>query len=139
MIRRPPRSTRTYPLFPYTPLFRSARPEDSADRRPEDPAAGALETLRRRARRDDESPAGADIGAAGVVAGYERAGEQELDGVGGGTGWCPPAPSPSGGRIEELSRGAQEQCALTRTHYTKPHGVDIFTHNPSFAANEQKH
>src|SRR3546814_8495416 len=25
MIRRPPRSTRTYPLFPYTTLFRSAR------------------------------------------------------------------------------------------------------------------
>src|SRR3546814_6923444 len=24
MIRRPPRSTRTYSLFPYTPLFRSA-------------------------------------------------------------------------------------------------------------------
>src|SRR3546814_8975133 len=24
MIRRPPRSTRTYTLFPYTPLFRSA-------------------------------------------------------------------------------------------------------------------
>src|SRR3546814_18139848 len=24
MIRRPPRSTRTDPLFPYTPLFRSA-------------------------------------------------------------------------------------------------------------------
>src|SRR3546814_2885816 len=24
MIRRPPRSTRTYPLFPYTTLFRSA-------------------------------------------------------------------------------------------------------------------
>src|SRR3546814_3582861 len=23
MLRRPPRSTRTYPLFPYTPLFRS--------------------------------------------------------------------------------------------------------------------
>src|SRR3546814_12426596 len=23
MTRRPPRSTRTYPLFPYTPLFRS--------------------------------------------------------------------------------------------------------------------
>src|SRR3546814_13059614 len=26
MIRRPPRSTRTYPLFPYTTLFRSPRP-----------------------------------------------------------------------------------------------------------------
>src|SRR3546814_12671843 len=25
MIRRPPRSTRTDPLFPYTPLFRSCR------------------------------------------------------------------------------------------------------------------
>src|SRR3546814_9097431 len=25
MIRRPPRSTRTYPLFPYTTLFRSTR------------------------------------------------------------------------------------------------------------------
>src|SRR3546814_17382289 len=50
-----------------------ARPEESADRRPDDPAAGALETLRRRARRDDESPAGADIGAAGVVARSDRA------------------------------------------------------------------
>src|SRR3546814_7239217 len=29
MIRRPPRSTRTHILFPYTPLFRSVRPEDS--------------------------------------------------------------------------------------------------------------
>src|SRR3546814_8350209 len=105
MIRRPPRSTRTYPLFPYTPLFRSARPEDSADRRPDDPAAGALETLRRRARRDDESPAGADIGAAGVVARYDRAGEQELDGVGEGTGWCPPDLSPSGERIAKLEIG----------------------------------
>src|SRR3546814_10328029 len=27
MIRRPPRSTRTYTLFPYTTLFRSAEPE----------------------------------------------------------------------------------------------------------------
>src|SRR3546814_19510347 len=26
MIRRPPRSTRTYPLFPYTTLFRSLAP-----------------------------------------------------------------------------------------------------------------
>src|SRR3546814_12744902 len=29
MIRRPPRSTRTYTLFPYTTLFRSARPVQS--------------------------------------------------------------------------------------------------------------
>src|SRR3546814_16503010 len=28
MIRRPPRSTRTYTLFPYTTLFRSAAPFD---------------------------------------------------------------------------------------------------------------
>src|SRR3546814_14499886 len=30
MIRRPPRSTRTDPLFPYTTLFRSAAPEGDA-------------------------------------------------------------------------------------------------------------
>src|SRR3546814_4506916 len=33
MIRRPPRSTRTYTLFPYTTLFRSSRPVDSSLRR----------------------------------------------------------------------------------------------------------
>src|SRR3546814_12232629 len=32
MIRRPPRSTRTDTLFPYTTLFRSVRPRASADR-----------------------------------------------------------------------------------------------------------
>src|SRR3546814_6053738 len=31
MIRRPPRSTRTYTLFPYTSLFRSARSYLTAD------------------------------------------------------------------------------------------------------------
>src|SRR3546814_12057265 len=30
MIRRPPRSTRTDTLFPYTTLFRSARPEQAS-------------------------------------------------------------------------------------------------------------
>src|SRR3546814_2597080 len=33
MIRRPPRSTRTYTLFPYTTLFRSHRRADRAHRR----------------------------------------------------------------------------------------------------------
>src|SRR3546814_20430756 len=32
MIRRPPRSTRTDTLFPYTTLFRSADVDDAADR-----------------------------------------------------------------------------------------------------------
>src|SRR3546814_2799859 len=32
MIRRPPRSTRTDTLFPYTTLFRSARRDDQRDR-----------------------------------------------------------------------------------------------------------
>src|SRR3546814_21012981 len=32
MIRRPPRSTRTDTLFPYTTLFRSRRPYEAADR-----------------------------------------------------------------------------------------------------------
>src|SRR3546814_7768598 len=33
MIRRPPRSTRTVTLFPYTPLFRSDQPPRRARRR----------------------------------------------------------------------------------------------------------
>src|SRR3546814_17130720 len=32
MIRRPPRSTRTYTLFPYTTLFRAARIDREAER-----------------------------------------------------------------------------------------------------------
>src|SRR3546814_14140463 len=33
MIRRPPRSTRTDTLFPYTTLFRSQRPDDAGQHR----------------------------------------------------------------------------------------------------------
>src|SRR3546814_8899759 len=41
MIRRPPRSTRTDTLFPYTTLFRSSRPQDPyvVSERPSQPAA----------------------------------------------------------------------------------------------------
>src|SRR3546814_15560390 len=43
MIRRPPRSTRTYTLFPYTTLFRS-------------PRRGRLRLARRQSRRREELP-----------------------------------------------------------------------------------
>src|SRR3546814_4639716 len=49
MIRRPPRSTRTDTLFPYTTLFRSARP-------PPRSRAGAVGPARARRRR--RRPAG---------------------------------------------------------------------------------
>src|SRR3546814_2160473 len=55
MIRRPPRSTRTDTLFPYTTLFRSGqppeqeRPHDSGHEHREGNRAG-----KRRARRSDE-------------------------------------------------------------------------------------
>src|SRR3546814_7053755 len=42
MIRRPPRSTRTDTLFPYTTLFRSGRPAVDGDR---GPAAAGLDRL----------------------------------------------------------------------------------------------
>src|SRR3546814_9983856 len=42
MIRRPPRSTRTDTLFPYTTLFRSARDVERADHRRGEPAAGLV-------------------------------------------------------------------------------------------------
>src|SRR3546814_14129412 len=47
MIRRPPRSTRTDTLFPYTTLFRS----DSSGHRPARPAARRRREARRRGRR----------------------------------------------------------------------------------------
>src|SRR3546814_1636972 len=51
MIRRPPRSTRTDPLFPYTTLFRS-RAADHRRRRAVDPGAGSRLRAARRNRRD---------------------------------------------------------------------------------------
>src|SRR3546814_4369988 len=55
MIRRPPRSTRTDTLFPYTTLFRSGGDAERQRQGPEDrPLSalppGALEQLRRRRR-----------------------------------------------------------------------------------------
>src|SRR3546814_4169347 len=41
MIRRPPRSTRTDTLFPYTTLFRSVRPTTRRRRSPRHPPAGS--------------------------------------------------------------------------------------------------
>src|SRR3546814_11617561 len=57
MIRRPPRSTRTDTLFPYTTLFRSSLPSQIAS------AEG------RRAEREARSPA-PGRGPAGSAAGY---------------------------------------------------------------------
>src|SRR3546814_6316386 len=73
MIRRPPRSTRTDTLFPYTTLFRSGRrardhagavPEPARQRRERDrgrhgdehPAAQCRRSHRRRAGPDRQSP-----------------------------------------------------------------------------------
>src|SRR3546814_11367971 len=47
MIRRPPRSTRTDTLFPYTTLFRSASPSAPGTARP-DPGSAAPACRRRR-------------------------------------------------------------------------------------------
>src|SRR3546814_3298409 len=52
MIRRPPRSTRTDTLFPYTTLFRSARQRDRA-RRIVDPPIVSVNVSRRRAHAED--------------------------------------------------------------------------------------
>src|SRR3546814_1804931 len=57
MIRRPPRSTRTDTLFPYTTLFRSRR-RASADRLPSASAClPRAETRRRRKSRTRRAPA----------------------------------------------------------------------------------
>src|SRR3546814_1339675 len=55
MIRRPPRSTRTDTLFPYTTLFRSARPRrrgaEAGDARDGEADASRLRARRHRDRR----------------------------------------------------------------------------------------
>src|SRR3546814_5614336 len=53
MIRRPPRSTRTDTLFPYTTLFRSRQPDQSRSGRQQHAAAGA--TRQRRQAAEDRS------------------------------------------------------------------------------------
>src|SRR3546814_8920507 len=72
MIRRPPRSTRTDTLFPYTTLFRSLRPRHV---RPGDPAgAGAVAGLPDHSRFSDDGwrryrLAARKAGAGGLAAG----------------------------------------------------------------------
>src|SRR3546814_2193000 len=64
MIRRPPRSTRTDTLFPYTTLFRSGRPRRAAERQYIEPAQMiggeqhiALQPFARRADAQARDPA----------------------------------------------------------------------------------
>src|SRR3546814_5152054 len=64
MIRRPPRSTRTDTLFPYTTLFRSAGPRGDAHVRQD----------HRRQQDEREAEGGADGGDRGI--------ERALDAVG---------------------------------------------------------
>src|SRR3546814_4455075 len=68
MIRRPPRSTRTDTLFPYTTLFRSRveRPADRADR-PRDAEAALLSAIRAREPAVRTRPRPDRIGAVRVV------------------------------------------------------------------------
>src|SRR3546814_14680631 len=61
MIRRPPRSTRTDTLFPYTTLFRSPRPGDGADGRSR-PGPRPAAPVAADDGSDEDRPAGADAG-----------------------------------------------------------------------------
>src|SRR3546814_12749675 len=76
MIRRPPRSTRTYPLFPYTTLFRSIFIERiDADRRRQ---PVALRIIGLAPRRDPAHRIIAFVLAARGLGGAARGGAQRL-------------------------------------------------------------
>src|SRR3546814_1813767 len=64
MIRRPPRSTRTDTLFPYTTLFRSPQPCGARQARlpPRGPAAAEFLGARRMARQRPVRPAARRMG-----------------------------------------------------------------------------
>src|SRR3546814_5248495 len=88
MIRRPPRSTRTDTLFPYTTRFRSAR------------AGGARPGTRRRFRGGEEGVARAGQGVPSRrETGRCRGGKTLRGGAGGVRG------AEAGGRTEELEAG----------------------------------
>src|SRR3546814_20913815 len=54
MIRRPPRSTRTDTLFPYTTLFRSGLRRGSAHHQQQRPPRGAFSARRQRRRQQPD-------------------------------------------------------------------------------------
>src|SRR3546814_19480059 len=85
MIRRPPRSTRTDTLFPYTTLFRS----QGRDRGQRQRAGGSEERLS-----DDQKGAGAEGAESENLCGAERGGGR----CGGGRG-----------SVETRGRGAQRR------------------------------
>src|SRR3546814_15144723 len=74
MRRRPPRSTRTDTLFPYTTLFRSLQPQPEGRNDAEDPSevgsvAGGIATGYRGNTRSTLTPAGNSVGDLGQQAG----------------------------------------------------------------------
>src|SRR3546814_12835799 len=99
MIRRPPRSTRTDTLFPYTTLFRSQTGGQDAGKRqgrPDQPArafergCGGRESVDHRASADGGS----------AIAGFGRAAQQGAAGLERGLG-AHDRPRTAGGRTEE--------------------------------------
>src|SRR3546814_13090151 len=93
MIRRPPRSTRTDTLFPYTTLFRSSQ---------------YLRTRRHRGRSDKpdasvRGPSDRDLPASGV----ERGGHRRLDGVAARSALPPAEGVAAPGCPQRLAEGAE--------------------------------
>src|SRR3546814_10612000 len=80
MLRRPPRSTRTYPLFPYTTLFRSDAVRRGPGRDPDDFAC-RLEKLRE-CRVERLAERIAVIGGVDLVRGRHRLHHHRMDGRG---------------------------------------------------------
>src|SRR3546814_11914402 len=77
MIRRPPRSTRTDTLFPYTTLFRSGRPSRSPIGRGACGLCRADARLRGQRRRSDRALQGTDRGLHGPARGAFRERSEE--------------------------------------------------------------
>src|SRR3546814_2429606 len=75
MIRRPPRSTRTDTLFPYTTLFRSRPRHQGAERRVVEHVVGARQDHRPRSRRRHPFIAKIDDPGAGEARSEEHTSE----------------------------------------------------------------
>src|SRR3546814_4713392 len=126
MIRRPPRSTRTDPLFPYTTLFRSladlyAGPDSPALKADLDACAGKARAFRERCAGCLASFDGAALGAA--VADYEAI--QEVLGRVMSFAQLVYSGNMSDARVARFFQSMQERCTTIRSeeHTSEPQSL----------------
>src|SRR3546814_13982383 len=133
MIRRPPRSTRTDTLFPYTTLFRSpaGADEDRGERAAEGERQG-LQGAPREAERRDQDAGGEDRRTDSTMAGREGQARRRAEADGAGR----PGGQRAGGRLADRRHAPGPRAEVRRDSRT---GETALISIESAGAEELKH